>query len=496
MPEPVTIFTITLSIIGFFNTIRTGIQTIYDDTKSWKRFRQDLDGFRVNLHSREDFIATWKDKWMVWNEDEDEEFYEYLWGKGWTLIRDSLKQINSIFKGIDKAIKPLLKKSKPNWIVKLQYIFKQKDIKSELANLIQQVDSLGDMATRKFSDLHGNQEIHHIGNRRKLIRLAMQTSEISDSLYQTCLPAANHLVIDLELDLFNTSDTQPRSQAISTSEKAKILNFAFLAKAQRRPDDLFVRTRVHNKPDLRNEECQISFQRAFTKYTHTRQPSGFTTSTHRFCVQDGSQETDKQSISFRTLLRDPQHHGSIAANLQSNAPKIKMAFELAEFVLLLLRTAWIEGLCSCMVHRRRPSPDIENFYLRVGHVQHLDPQQATNAPGNPWCKSSVASSLVGLQLRYLGILLTEIAIGSPILDVQPLVTSGSGGPAQIQLVFMTTGTPPRLQPELLQDTLDRVRAATREVYVEAVKYCLKSSWTRNDIQEEQLEEYYWSVLVP
>lgn len=509
IPEPITIFAITLGIIGFFHTVRTGIQDIYDDVKSWKRIRMDLDMFKRDLMVQEEIVIMWRDQWMVWDEDED--FYQHLWGqRGSTLIQGMLGQIHAIFERIQSSLKPLIT-SRLKFGAKLKYVLaKKKDIKSERAELIQQVTMLTNMALRKFSSCHGEpegplqQNIQDIGNLHKLVRLAMETYEVSNSLHQACLNGASDLVIDVELDLFNTGIAESRSKAISLSKNTNLLYFTFLAKGQMRSADPFIRIRVQNNPGLAIEQCQRSFPRAFEEiYKRKRTQSGFTTETdaHRFCVQESTsaEQINGSSISLRTLLLDSQKHGDMAANLQPNAIKTKMAFELVEFGLLLLRTAWLEGLCSCAiryaVHRRTPGPNREQYYLRIGNVQHLEPRQDRTVAGNSWCSPGATNSLLGLQLRDLGIILTEIALESPVLDIQHPATSGNNGPAEIELVFMT-GTPPQRHQESLTETLLRVRKATRDLYVRAVEYCLRSSWTRDDVQEAQLKEYYWEVLIP
>lgn len=125
----------------------------------------------------------------------------------------------------------------------------------------------------------------------------------------------------------------------------------------------------------------------------------------------------------------------------------------------------------------------------------MEPRWGSTVAPYCWCSQGASAPLVGVLLQHLGILLTEIAIGSPVLDVNAPANASLNSLVETQLVFMT-GTPLGRREEQHNETVQRVREATSEHYSRAVNYCLRSSWRRDEVRENHLIDYYWKVLIP
>ena len=103
---------------------------------------------------------------------------------------------------------------------------------------------------------------------------------------------------------------------------------------------------------------------------------------------------------------------------------MKLALNLVEAGLLLLRTTWFSGLCSCSIHCCEDENLIEGApMLRTGHVDHLKPRWTNMQPPQCWCEPNGASptairDMNNEHVRLLGIFLTEIALGCRVLDIR------------------------------------------------------------------------------
>ena len=143
--------------------------------------------------------------------------------------------------------------------------------------------------------------------------------------------------------------------------------------------------------------------------------------------------------------------------------------------------------------------------LRVGSVNHVRPQWAQLQPPHCWCDPSghanvarpaigaAQTSIVNEHIRLLGILLTEIATGSPVFDINRVAQTD--GRTDVELAVVVGPTLKHCN-EQLEDTLARIRQVTSGKYSEAVRYCLKNTKNPAQIEQTDVEEYYWEVFLP
>ena len=100
----------------------------------------------------------------------------------------------------------------------------------------------------------------------------------------------------------------------------------------------------------------------------------------------------------------------------TKSERTKVAYELAECALLFLRTRWFSRICSCCIYRGE-STSLKTAYTfrinRLHHSDHIDPETGIPCDFTQWCEEE----LLDMHIRRLGVLLTEIAVGSPVYDV-------------------------------------------------------------------------------
>lgn len=97
-----------------------------------------------------------------------------------------------------------------------------------------------------------------------------------------------------------------------------------------------------------------------------------------------------------------------------------------------------------------------------------------------------------MHIRRLGVLLTEIAIGSPVFEV---AFNGLKNDVEIDFdVGMSeSGT---IRAAHFKDILRRVGRESSEDFMDAVGYCLKQGTTPRDVAQADLESFYDHVVEP
>ena len=175
----------------------------------------------------------------------------------------------------------------------------------------------------------------------------------------------------------------------------------------------------------------------------------------------------------------------------SKPERTRFAYELAECALLFLRTEWFSELCSCCIYRLENDDLKTVFTVRVNklsHADHIDPQTGQSCNQTQWCEQELRRT----HIRRLGVLLTEIAIGSPVFEV---AFNGLKNDVEIDFdVGMSeSGT---IRAAHFKDILRRVGRESSEDFMDAVGYCLKQGTTPRDVAQADLESFYDHVVEP
>ena len=505
MPEPLSISMAALAIIGALNTALTSVESVYSNVKTWKRAKLAIEDLRDKVNENNRSLVAWQEEWMAW--EDDEPFCQFLWGKAWTDLREALNAIVIYSEELKDSLHKLLKSSS-SFSMKMKFVVvKKKYLKERTGELTDKVTRLQTASWELFCTEYrrpherrrntpSRPDIQIRGNLFQMVRLCLKTRDLSQTFHGACLRDRSDMVLDLELDFFGTDMADDRSKAISKAAAKNTLHFKVFAK-EREDRMTTVKTMVYQDSSLSEADCKRTFSGALQQVFSQRTASAFDDN-------DGFRYRVKEVLSVRTVDSQCYRRQILSPNsaLLPGRPllpeKIKLALDLVEAGLLFLKTSWFAGLCSCSVrHWQAENPPGKAPLLRTGSVDHVQPHRANLHPTHCWCDplvvlapgSAVMSGMSDEHVRLLGIVLTEIMTGCPVLNVNKVPN------AEIELEVVT-GTPPAKHMETLKDTLSRVRQATSERCSEAVGFCLRSTKTPTQVENTDVEDYYWEVLLP
>jgi len=524
IPEPVTIVTTTTALLGFIVVVRNTIQTVHDDIDTYRHFKQYLTGLLENIDERIMKIEDWKKQWMVWNAEKDEHLHKHLWGdNGRSDIFKCLERVVVVCERAEKALNNLSRKRTRfrRVLQKLDFItMKKKAINEFLTEINSLITDLNVKADRYFREEHSNIElnsdsIHELGNGFNLSRLAVATWTASDELLLSCEQTYERIQMDLEIDFFklDVKNMLQRSQFISDSAATNQLKYKFSAKKEQRDIPavkLLLQTQPGNPQSPPHDALSLAFDEILRQ--PTRLESFFQVpGTSRFLLRklDANGATGglhsvgtngySEWHSFREILSGPTLHNldQVYEDKQDQR-KMKLALQLVETGLLFLGSRWSDNLCSCKLGRRGPIDLEYNFWLSGGSSNHFPPKWEDHDQNYCWCRNGFPETYQDHKLRYLGILLIEVAIGGPIYDVRDIAAS-TRTTGVIDLAYM-----PLQQTISIDETKRKVQESTSSsTYADVVEFCLKSSWSRssflsnNEAQiKNKIELYYLNVVAP
>ncbi|OQV10668.1 hypothetical protein CLAIMM_14635 [Cladophialophora immunda] len=165
----------------------------------------------------------------------------------------------------------------------------------------------------------------------------------------------------------------------------------------------------------------------------------------------------------------------------------RLAYELAEWALLFLKTNWFSKLCSCCVYRTETADLRTTFRARFGKVPHIDVDIGDVGNTRQWCEEEIRN----MHIRRLGVLLVEIALGFPVPDVVLHPVKGIMIDEELDVE----------NPERTK-VLDR-RAINRKIrremgqdYTDAMDYCLQQGITPDRVRMEELQSFQSHVVEP
>ena len=507
VPEPLSISMAALAIIGALNTAVTSVESVYSNVKTWKRAKLAIEDLRDKVNENNQSLVAWQEEWMAW--EDDEPLCQFLWGKDWTRLREALNAILIYSKELRECLENLLKSSNSISMKAKFVIMKKKYLKERTGELTDKVSRLHNTSWNLFCTEYRRQrprraepsreDVQVLGNLSQMVRLCLKTRDLSQTFHGACLRDRSDMVLDLELDFFGTDMADDRSKAISKAAAKNTLHFKVFAK-EREDRMTTVKTMVYQDSSLSEADCQRTFSGALQQVFSQRTASAFDDEDgFRYRVEEVLSVRTVDSQCYRRQILSP--NSTLLPGAAGRPPlpeKIKLALDLVEAGLLFLKTSWFAGLCSCSVrHWQAENPPGKAPLLRTGSVDHVQPHRANLQPTHCWCDplvvltsgSAVMRGMSDEHVRLLGIVLTELMTGCPVLNVKKVPN------AEIELEVVT-GTPPAKHMETLKDTLSRVRQATSERCSEAVGFCLRSTKTPTQVENTDVEEYYWEVLLP
>lgn len=346
----------------------------------------------------------------------------------------------------------------------------------------------------------------------------MQTRAVANALHDSCRTAQENTTLELDLDIFNQSgsvfanisDTSPSSAAMSRElcvigiAKAAIdghVSWNVLGQNNLTGDMTSIRMQVKEAKMPRNG-CDIAPVALMRTMQGNPETSHFTSSGICFSVataQHSAHLRPEQRQTLRHLLSENTPPAFTNENVLEELSKFRVAFELAQACLLLLRTSWFPRICSCHIRCARSAPASTQFFgLRMGSIDHESPRWGTTVLENCWGAAEDNWNSLTRPLRRSGLLLIEIVLGTPILQI----TSDQNG--IIRSITFVEGNPPDLgRPTVtVEKVLRRVHSAfgdQNRKAQNALRYCLSKIYPEaptDDEMQSMLSEYYHDVVAP
>jgi len=486
----------TFGIMSFLVTVRNTVPAVYRDIYLLRNHQRMMKNSESLFDTQEICLNEWANKWMIGDQNEEEDLWQVFWGNGveYNRIREELNDIHSQYKELKEGIERFTRR-------RFRYVlYKKPIIDDQLKVLKERIEGLALKADSAFRAKRGGRHpedryIKEIGNQHRLLQLARRTTDNSNALFDSCTLAQTELCLELELNFFSASLAGTREQAISKSSRDGRLYSHFLTKLKSKPDDLVIRTQIHCAPEPESDTAQpstvhVAFRRAFEEMVN------HTGSSHRFeapggqvyrlqRAQDQSLYGNESTTQYRAILMsEPQVNAHILHFQQRRQDLVKMelAFQVAECGLFLLQSSWFPYLCSCALrHMKLSSGESYGSYLLR---KDITPHYRT-PPDLCWCRlDPTGDPWRGMRLRYLGVFLIEIALRRPIYDVRLQVTN-----TELEFQRQANGV-----WESMFDIFTLVQTECRGGrYREVVEFCITNTWTTSEFD---IEAYYSNVLAP
>lgn len=539
LPEALGIISFSLGIITF---AQNGIRTIRTERDRWQRDASYIGLVEKRLESLGRATGEWRKRWIVPDFAADEQVdyscvFAHIWGDDWVKITSSLQGIV----GDIATLTPILTKfirSGPRRVLrigqKLNLATGGRDIiDGRLEALKSSLDELKCSSDTLFRDkwAGNNDQIRddlstiddsYIRKRLSelvLLKLADTAGSVSQNLYSSCTTEQGVLSTILMIDLFPTIAIQGQQQLVRSRKRQENIfkalalggrisfTFNFLIKSRDHPT-LYMKTNIqglHNEIENSRNSLSLAFNEVWRGGPNKK--SCFLWGGTWFSVNKDSRNNIAGSVVDDSI--------SVHETLTDNPPRLpamntkraQLAYLLAEFGLLFLKTQWMQGICRCRLRRmivshmpeymiRPVYPVAEDMTRANGDAVAHNPSE--NAPQEDqlaggvddwrcWCQSPRQSRrpFGERHLPYLGLLLAEIAICRPI---------------HVEAIIGMVGAHPRLKiggRERSNITIVEMvsHAAGSPNYSDAVQYCLNSEMRPEDVGDAQLKEYYDEVFL-
>ncbi|KAH7218872.1 hypothetical protein DER44DRAFT_59484 [Fusarium oxysporum] len=532
--EPVSIFTTIAGILTFF---RNNFRSLQQDAVEWKHYEDWNEDRKRRLIELRRHIEDWQKRWMIWTEDD--ELWTKFWGEEKDTIKDDLKSLRRRVERFDEILKDKRKRTK---VYRTFVVNKGAQLDSALNKIEDRFKTLSGTSNRAFanqpdretdsnlSDDPSTLRIHKIGLQKLLLDIAEKTYKVTDQLHRCALRAhVQQLAMELEMNMFcpdlkaadkwisEEEDQLPdthfatRSQGIAISAKDKAIHYTFLVK--RSPEALWLRIRTTQTPDARTFHDHLVYQDfeplvKFITNGHLNTRCGLYLSNNIGVVvrrEVGGIDHDvPESRPLRDVLTsDPPNNHEAFERI-----KARRAFQLAEFGFLFLGTTWMQSICSCNIRQVEVDTTFKNGVARVDERYRLTLRLlAENAPyvagvglrsPSCWCNGkngaqpncSDLSPFKDNLLFFLGLVLIEVVLSAPLSRItinkpDPLMET-----VTVAYPFQTGERTSTLSA--LKESI----SSNGDAFYNAIQFCIHNRWRTGNEREENLKEYYRSVLYP
>ncbi|KAI4236431.1 MAG: hypothetical protein L6R40_006141 [Gallowayella cf. fulva] len=528
-----------LSIVGFVLgslsfgvTLRNGIERVLQDVDAYKAQIEVLVPLSSRLAVQSIHLESWRLFWRIDDGTPLELFSSYWGASGSEQIRRLLSLAYNQFENVNtefeskyghqtrdripnqgthnketereslENLTQSLTRSRSRWRRVNTALFTGPIFQRHLEILEKSISLLHELSEKRFvenvcayKDKDWKSHVEHTATRSYLIHLADQSTRASQALGALVETSGDHN-IDFHLDHGAYPDQRqqviiesarkcyipyyfsvsPRQGTLGISglkiqcQEATHSSFSDVAWDQNLPHALRKLCHSGNHPD------------GVSSYIRTAENApGFIISSHQ-CPEHGSENLRTFMISNKS-----QHDRRLQGEF-TKTERTKLAYELVECALLFLRTEWFSKLCSCSIYRLE-SNDLKPVHTvrmrRLHHSDHVDVESGKPCSQTIWCEQE----LVNMHIRRLGVLLVEIAVGAPVIEV-----AFNHAENDVELDFDAKGD--NTNTAKRKDILRKVRRESSEDFMDAVGYCLKQGTAPGDMVKADLEAFYDHVVEP
>lgn len=506
MVEALSIFGFVIGSLGFIVTVRNAIERLLSDIDAFKIQDEILEPLKGRLNLLTIHLKTWQTFWNI-SVRTPSDLGRAYWGEyGSNQIGKLLSHVHTQSGRVKDEFESKYGKTHITGTIRLQRLktalFTGPIFYKHLESLEVSVKLLQDISEKYFienvcecKEAGWRDNVEYTKTKIHLINLAYESSFASQALYDLVQHSKDYNVA-FNLD-HGTSSTQ---------RQAKILEFATdcpmsynlcvsprnLEGSEGKVYTLQMQHREAGVLPFSNTVWGGNLRHALQRLYRDGNSSdvfvrisentpGFAVSRYHLPRQD---LTNLRTFMISTKSDFAQNlHGEF-----SRPERIKLAYELAECALLFLRTELFFELCSCCIYRLE-SDDLKTiFTVRVSRLDladHFDSETGQPCRQRQWCEEQ----LLSMHIR-LGVLLTEIAIGSPIVDI---AFNDRKNDVEIDFDVDKIGFAPGSH---FKDILRRVRREGGEDFMDAVAYCLKQGTAPRDVLHADLESFYDHVVEP
>lgn len=532
-----------LSIVGFVLgslsfgvTLRNGIERVLQDVDAYKAQMEILVPLSSRLALVSIHLESWRVFWHIYDGTPSELFSSYWGPNGSEEIRRLLSLAFNQFEKVDAEFKSKYGHQTRGRFVQWNpnqtsydkardgdllenltlsltrersrlrrmntALFTGPIFQRHLEILEKSISLLHELSEKRFienvgtyDDKEWKSRVEHTATRSYLIDLAEKSTRASQALGDMVKTSDEHN-IDFYLD--HGANPDQRQEAIIESARNSYIPYNFSVsprqgasgvtglkiqcqEATQSPvaDVAWNKNLSHALQEL---SCNGDPPDGFRTYIRTAEDApGFLMSSH-LCHEQVYENLRTFMMSKKTQ-HDRCLHGEF-----SRTERTKLAYELVECALLFLRTGWFSKLCSCSIYRLE-SNDLKPAHTvrirRLDHSDHVDAESGQPCLQATWCEQE----LVDMHIRRLGVLLVEIAVGSPVIEV-----AFNHAKNDVEIDFDARGDESSTAKR--KDILRRVRREGNEDIMDAVGYCLKQSTTPQEMVQADLEEFYDRVVEP
>lgn len=530
--------------IGFVVTVRNSISTILDDVDAIKTDVQSLVPTAIRLTIILQRVQIWRKLWKVHDGMPLELFVSY-WGSDGQeyillLLRQLLTNSEALYIGFDSKYNKKGGRNRADELVQ-QPALTLYDEKNEIANLERFHRIHNDNMIRKTKNALFTRPLFekHLKALEQSLKLLQESSEtyfiyyagdskedgweelrnrFSSNMILThvanCSSAVSKIlqemvedIGDYALDLYLNHRTEParRMEILEEAVRKNALRYEFSVSCWQKPGEAYADFSCEVAPI--EVETQLSTEQTYENFSTVadklidRENSGTSTSfrLHKhnydssFIVQKLSDSISKKTGSDIQCLRSfmAAHKTDFERTLHGPFKKEerhRLAYELAEWALFFLKTNWFTELCSCCVYRLETNDLRTTFRTRVANVEHKCTDTGDIANLRQWCQEE----LTNMHILRLGILLVEIALGSPVLDA---LFNPKSKEVEIDDEFLGNDST-HITVLHRKDINRRVLEVMGQDFMDAVNYCLQKSMVPREIGKEELHDFYKHVVEP